>query len=306
MQEVRIPHGIYYPDSHDVSLSDIAATLLAHERLFPIVVETLEKLVPGMTIEGRKIVLDRLERSSLKEHFFVALFLVFQDDLEKEVPALFEVLTGQAIPDQYDTIVTVLFMIALYYGTTKLFGRIKKADGPPVPVSITGDYATYLNIAADQTGRTEQEVRTAVEKTVGTKRLALVQRAAIDLFRPAKRNGNGRILPRGLPPVSPQAVADFPDAVAELELDDDMVPMHLPRAKLMIRATDRDKSETGWAGRIETDDLKTKRLPLVLAPGLNPDELAEMHDPEVEALIESRVKDDGTTKPIRIHVYRVL
>lgn len=306
MHELRLPHELYYPDSHDVPLSDIAATLIAHERLLPIVADMLEALVPGLTVEDRKIVLDRIERSSLKEAFFVALFLAFQEDLETEVPALIETITGHTVSDRYDTLITVLFMVALYYGTTKLFRGGKKGDGGAAPVTINGDYTTYVGIAAEQTQTTPERVRGAIEKAVGKKRLATVQRAAIDLFRPAKRGGNGRILPRGLPPISAASVADFPDALALAELDDDVVPIHLPRARLSIRATDRDKTDKGWAAKVETDNLKTRRLPLRLAPGVDPNVLAEMHEPEVEAMLESRVNDDGSTKPLRIHVFKVL
>lgn len=305
MHEVRLPHAIYYPDSHDVSLSDVAATLLAHERLLPVVTETLEILVPGLTVESRQIILDRIQKSSLTEAFFIALFVAFQEDLETEVPALIESITGLTVSDRYDTLVTVLFMVALYYGTTKLFRGGKRGGDTATPVTINGDYATYVGIAADQLQSTPSEVRAAVEKAVGRKRLASVQRAAIDLFRPAKRGGNGRILPRGLPPISAQSVADFPDALALADLEDDVVPVHLPRARLSIRATDRDKSDKGWAAKVETEDLKTRRLPLRLAPGIDPDALAEMNEPEVEAILESRVRDDGSTKPLRIHVMRV-
>ena len=307
MQELRFQHGIYYPDNHDVPLSDIAATLLAHERLLPVVADALENLVPGLTIDGRKILLERIERSSLNEAFFVALFVAYQKDLERQVPALIETATGIHVSDQYDSIVTVLFLIALYYGAQAIFGRGKKSSkSDPVPVSITGDYATYVNIAAEQLATDPASVKAAFDKAVGKKRIASVQRAAVDLFRPAKRGGNGRILPRNVPPISAQTVADFPDAIALAELDDDIVPVHLPRATLHIRATDRDKTDKGWAGRIECEDVRTKRLPIRLAPGIDPDRLAGLHEPEVEAFLESRFKEDGTTKPVRIHVFRVL
>lgn len=307
MQELRFQHGIYYPDNHDVPLSDIAATLLAHERLLPVVADALENLVPGLTIDGRKILLERIERSSLNEAFFVALFVAYQKDLERQVPALIETATGIHVSDQYDSIVTVLFLIALYYGAQAIFGRSKKSSkADAVPVSITGDYATYINIAAEQLATDPASVKAAFDKAVGKKRIASVQRAAVDLFRPAKRGGNGRILPRNAPPISAQTVSDFPDAIALAELDDDIVPVHMPRATLHIRATDRDKTDKGWAGRIECDDVRTKRLPIRLAPGIDPDRLAGLHEPEVEAFLESRFKDDGTTKPVRIHVFRVL
>lgn len=306
MQELRFEHGFYYPDNHDVPLSDIAATLIAHEKLLPIIADAFENLVPGLSIDDRKIILEHIQRSSLKEHFFVALFLVFQKDLEKEVPALFETVTGVHVSDRYDTIVTVLFLVALYYGASAIFRKGKRAEQAAAPASIQADQDQYIGIAAEQLGTTPEKVRAAFDKAIGRQKLATVQRAAVDLFRPAKRGGNGRIVPRGLPEISKATVADFPTEVALAEMDDDAVPLHLPRARLDIRATDRDKGDKGWAGKVETDDMKTKRLPIRLAPGVDRNMLAGLYMPEVEAVLESRIKEDGGTTPIRIHVYRVL
>lgn len=304
MPTISLPHELYYPDSHEVSLSDIAATLIAHERLLPMAIEALERLTPGLAIDDRKIVLEKIERSSLREAFFVALVMTYQSDLETEVPKMFESLTGITISDRYDTILTVLFMIVLYEGATALFGRGRKDHAQQAPISITGDYATYVNLAADRLDREPAAIAQAVSKAIGH-RMSTVQRAAVDIFRPAKRNGNGRIQPRGVPEVSAEAINDFPTALALAELEDDIVPVHLPRCVLHIRATDRDKTDRGWAAWADADGVKTKRLPLRLAPGVDPDRLAEMHEPEVEAFLESKFKEDGTTKPVRIHVFRV-
>jgi hypothetical protein len=306
MQELRFPHGLYYPDNHDIPLSDIAATLLAHERLLPIVADAFENLVPGLSIDDRKIVLDRIERSSLKEAFFVGLFIAFQDDLEQEVPAIFEAVTGIHVSDRYDTTLTVLFMIAMYYGASAIFRKGKKGEASAVPASLAADEAGFIDRAATLLSTTPARVREAFDRAIGKRRLATVQRSAVDLFRPAKRGGNGRIVPLGLPEISSDSVADFPAAIALADLEDDVVPVHLPNARLHIRATDRDKTDKGWAGWIETDDLKTRRLPVRLAPGVDPEALAEMHEPSVEAFLESRFKDDGATKPLRIHVVRIL
>lgn len=301
--QLNFPHGIYYPDNHDIPLGDIAATLVAHDKLLPIVVDAFEILVPGLSVSDRKIILEKIERSSLNEVFFVALFATFQEELETEVPAFIETATGLTISDQYDTIVTVLFLVAMYYGAKAIFNRGSKAkSASPTPVSINGDYNTYVHIAAEKLNASPDEVKDAFERAVGKKRLGVVQRAAVDLFRPAKRGGNGRIAPRNLPEISAKTVSDFPSEVALAELDDDIVPIVLSGARLSIRATDRDKSDKGWAGIAQTGDLKTRRLPIVLAPGIDPNELATLDHVIFNGFIESRLNDDGATKPLRIHV----
>lgn len=305
--QLTFPHGIYYPDNHDIPLSDIAATLVAHDKLLPVIADAFEILVPGLTVSDRKIILEKIERSSLNEAFFVALFVTFQKELEQEVPEFIETVTRLSVSDRYDTIVTVLFLVGMYYGAKAIFNRGSKSKaGTPTPVSINGDYNTYVNIAADQLNTSPDAVKDAFERAVGKKRLGVVQRAAVDLFRPAKRGSNGRIVPRNLPVISADTVADFPSEIALAEIDDDIVPIALLDARLSIRATDRDKTDKGWAGKAEAGDLKTRRLPIVLAPGIDPNKLAALDHVRFDGFIESRLNDDGGTKPLRIHVTNIL
>lgn len=305
MGETVFNHGFYYPDNHDIPLSDIAATLIAHERLLPVVSHILEKSLQGLTVQKISINLDDIKRSSLSETFFVAIFVVFQDELGEEVPAIIERITGYNIDDRYDTIITVLFLIALYAGTTKLLGKLKKEGAAPPP-SIHGDYNTYINIAARDLNVSRERIQAAVESALGPKRLPSVMRAAIDLFRPAKRGGNGRIIPLGLPEISQQSVSEFPSDVALAEMEDDTVPLAFPDATLRIRAIDRDKSDRGWAGILEAEGVKTKRLPVKLYPTIDREALAALRVAQVEAILESSITEDGETKPKRIHILKVI
>jgi hypothetical protein len=307
MREIRLHHGLEYPDNHGITLSDVAATLLAHERLLPIVAELMESLTPGLAVENISIELDRLQSGSLSEAFFVAIFLAFQKDLETEVPEWVSSITGIEVSDRYDTIVTVLFIVALYAGVRLLLDRTKKQESTGIPgVHFEGDYNTYVNIAADQLGVTPGAVKRAVDRAIGKARIPTVARAAIDLFRPAKRGEDGRIIPRGLPEISRESVREFPSQLAFMEMDRDTMPFPIPVGTLRIRATDRDKFDKGWAGKIEFQGSITKRLPLVLAPQVDPDQLAAMDSATVEAILENRMTDDGRTKPLRIHVMRIL
>lgn len=308
MAELVLHHGIDYPDNEGISLSDIAATLLAHERLLPVVTDILQELVPGISVESATIKLNKLQSGSLSEAFFVALFIAFQEDLENHVPDIIGQVTGSQIADKYDTIVTVLFIVAIYAGFKLITNKTSRSKSSPVSdaVRIEGDYATYINITADTLNLSPDTVRRSVDKAIGRKRAEMVARAAIDFFRPAKRGGDGRIVPRGLPPISKESVAEFPSDLAFADLEKDTFPIPIPRGTLRIRATDRDKSDKGWGGKIEFNGSVTKRLPLVLAPGVDSNKLASVDTATVEAVLENKVGDDGRTKPYRIHVMRIL
>lgn len=306
MPLIQFPHGIDYPDNDQIPLPDIAATLIAHERFLPVVVQLFEELLPGITVEDSSIYVDQLSAGSLHEHFFVAMLIVFQKDFEKEVPAILEHLTGQHIPDSYDTVVTVLFIVALYAVTSLILKRskAKKADAPSSQIHI--DYLAYVNIAAEQLGVTSEKVEAAVSKAIGGRRGPSLARAAVDIFRPAKKGRAGRIQPRNTREISKEAVEEFPNALMMAELDKDTIPIPVPNARLKIRATDRDKADKGWAGKLVSDDVSTKRLPVVLSPTIDQDALAAREEATVDAVLESKFTEDGKTKPYRIHVMQVL
>lgn len=216
-------------------------------------------------------------------------------------------LPGKPIPNSYDAVVTVLFVALLYTGARFIIekakgGRTSQAGSP----HIEGDYNTYINLVAKTLNVSEPGVTEAIRKAVGKTRQPILARAAIDIFRPAKRGGDGRIHPLNAPPISRDTVAEFPTDLVLAELERDTVPIPIPDARVRIRATDRDKSDKGWAGIILNGDFTSKRLPLVLSPEVDPNELAKCDEVDVEAVLESKLLEDGRTKPYRIHIMRIL
>ena len=303
MPEVIFPHGIDYPDNKPITLSDIAATLIAHERLLPAVGEVLEAAIPGLIVENISISLDEINTGSLREAFFVAMLLVYQSDLDRETPQLFQAITGHTLDPSYKTIATVLFMTVLYTATSILLERIKKRPAAH-DEALERELAAYQVLAADRLGVSPDVIKHAAERAV-EKRAPTAIRAAIDLFRPAKRGGNGRIVPLGLPELSQAAIAAFPDAVALADMDANTVPIPVSEGRLVIRAMDRDRSDRGWHGKLVYGGTETRRLPIKLAFGIDPDVLGSNPEATVEALLEGQPQKDGDLKPIRIHVLRL-
>lgn len=307
MAEAVFQHRLEYPDNHGITLSEIAATLVAQEKLIPIAIEILEKIYPGLHVQNVKINFDYARYGSLQENLFVAILIVYQKDLDKAVPELIEKLTGLHVPDDYKTLVSVLTVILLYFGVKTLTEKLtnKKQDKKLEPPTISGDYNTYINLASGTLNVSPEQVDQAVNATVTPKRRGVVARSAIDLFRPAKRGAPGRIVVPGLPEISKETVADFPDAAALADLEDDTEVEPYANATLEIRATDMDKADTGWAGRLSAGGMSTKRLTVKLSPTVDREALAKRRVSKVEALLESRRVDDAL-KPLRIHVIRVL
>ncbi len=307
MAEAIFQHTIEYPDNHGITLSEIAATLLAQEKLIPIAVETLERIYPGLIVEQVKIKFDYAQHGSLKENLFVAILVIYQKQLDQGVPDLIEHLTGVQVPEQYRSLVSVLTVIFLYFGAKAAYEKVlgKAKDEKSSLPTISGDYNTYINIAARSLNVPPEQIERAVADT-SEKRKGTIIRSAVDMFRPAKRGGAGRIMVPGLPEISREAVQEFPDGALAHDMADDIEFEPFASATLEIRAMDKDKSETGWSGKLHSGPMSTKRMKLKIGPTVDRETLWKNATVKVEALVESHRTDDDTLTPRCIHVIRVL
>lgn len=309
MADAVFRHIVEYPDNHDIPLSDIAATLIAQERLIPLAAEMLEQIYPGLKVQKTKINLEFARHGSLTESLFVAIFTVYQKDLDRDVPDFIEHVVGGKIPDEYRTIVTVLVLLLVYYGAKAVGKKIfrsnegKAAVEPPSATVI--NYGTMLNFASGQTGADRRVIEDALEHVAGTKQKGSVARAAIDMMRPAKRGHPGRIVSPGVPDIPPEVVAEFPDT-ALVELDEGTEVETFNNAILEVRATDRDKDSRGWAGKLHSGSMSTKRLKIQLSPAIDREALGTKLQARVDALVESKRLGDDTLKPVRIHVTKLI
>lgn len=308
MSEMTFRHSIAYPNAAHPTLTDIANTFIAHEKLVVLLAELLERFLDGVEIKSIKIELERAEVGSIYEHFLVALFLVFQKDLEKDVPDVIEALTGHRVDGRFDTLVTVLLFVLLFWGARYLGSRVMRKSAPEaptaVPPAIQGDYNTYVHIAADQLNISPEQLERAVEKVAQGNKRQTLGRAAADLFRPAKRGSDGRIVAEGIPEVSPAAIAEFPNeaALADLGRDTEIEPYQ--NVVVEIRATDREKRAQGWAGILEVEGLE-RRVPIILFPTIDMTALAQCRRARVDAMVETKSIGEDERVPVRIHLIAV-
>jgi|1186.fasta_scaffold351098_1 hypothetical protein len=169
MPETLFHHQLDYPDNDGITLSDIAATLLAHERLIPLAAEVLERSIPGLTVENIRINLDFVRSGSLSEALFVAILIVYQKHLDVGMPNVFEKMTGVPIHDDNKPLLSVLIIILLYYGAKSLFERRGKTLRG-APRQIERELDRYMEIAADTLGIAQEKVERAIAETVTSKR----------------------------------------------------------------------------------------------------------------------------------------
>lgn len=298
---VYFRHGIDYPDAEDLTLTEIAETLIAHEVAIPASITVIEKLLPGIRVEKTTITLTELRIGSLAEAFFVGILVVYQKELGEEVPEIVENLLGVQLSDEYDTLVTVVFMGILFYSMKALYAGIKHLA---TPQPIEKQYRRYVDHLSKTLGIPAEQIDAAMADVVqGARKPRLVQ-AAARLFRPAKKGRDGRMVPLNLDPLPHEVVEAVPALAVIAEMKDDAsVPDPHPNTILEIRATDLDRG-TGWAGRLHVPGGVTKRLPLSLYPTVDRQRLSETRRARVDAVLECRL-DGHEMTPKRIHVLGV-
>ena len=117
MAEVRLPLSITYETDGTTPVTDIIEALTATNLLAGDAVALLPSLIDGLVVTKSSLNVRILSQESpLRELFFVSLFFAFQEDLESEVPPMFEDLFGVTVSDKFDTIVTVAFLAVVFYG----------------------------------------------------------------------------------------------------------------------------------------------------------------------------------------------
>jgi len=250
MTEIRLPLSITYQTEGVTPVADVITALQAADALVKDAVSLLPSLYDGIKIEESSLNVRTLSQESpLREYFLLALVVAFQDDLVEEVPPVIEDLFNITINDRYDTIVTVLFMIVVFYGAGLAVDLVKKAVSDSLPRE---KYEELLGILAQETHRPIAELRQIVhakfEKPSATKRLV---GQAKQLFLPSQKAKNAAVLfDRDLIPT--ETVRDIPYAGdSDDKQDFDRYEPH-EAIELEMHAQDKDKSATGWAAVAES------------------------------------------------------
>jgi hypothetical protein len=71
-----------------------------------------------------------------------------------------------------------------------------------------------------------------------------------------------------------------------------------------VRATDRDRSERGWAARLPEVDGVRRRLPMQLYPGILPETVADRERFRGDVALELQRTESGDLIPKVIHLMR--
>ncbi|WP_428027619.1 hypothetical protein [Altererythrobacter sp.] len=261
--------AVRYLTEDPVPIRDIIASLQGADTAIREAGRLLPLLVDGVKVEKVEIkVREVAQESPLRELFVIGLFVAFQEQLEEEVPQLITDATGVVIPDRFDTVVTVLTLIVVFYGAGALkdlvFGR--GGDGA-AKAQLDGLIAEI----APQIGKTENQIRDVLDERYSERTLwRRLANGTSRFFAPSKQQKSAPIEVNGRV-IDHQTVQDVP---AEYLVDDasEENPSRFFRdAKIELRAEDKDHTGRGWAAivrAVSEDRIRMKLMEEVSAADL--------------------------------------
>lgn len=301
MAEINLPLSISYQTEGSTSVGDVIEALKATDTIVKETVSLLPSFVDGLNIEQSTLNVQKLtQQSPLREVFLVTLVVTYQDDLQKEVPQLLEDILKVQVTDKYDSLVTVIFMIIIFYGANFAIEALKRAITDSKPKRV---FKSMLTLLAKETGKSEADILAILEAKFSQPNAAkrLVQNAK-KFFLPSQKDKNAPIhIDRDL--IDSETVREIPYAGAqENNSDFDRYTPH-EGVELELHAMDRDKSKTGWAAVVR--EVTDKRLKMKIVEPLSIKDFWGRDNVKADVVVVSKLTAAGYV-PAEVQVRAIL
>lgn len=240
-----MPLSITYETKGTTPLPVVIIALQATDALSRDAVSLLPSLIPGLEIQASSANVRVLtQESPLREYFLLTLIIAFQDDLRTEVPPVLEELFNVSINDDYDSLVTVAFMVVLFYGVNFAKDAALRivSDGKTRLI-----YRQLLREVSQQTNRSEEEIEKILEsrfaKPTAIRKLVA---AASNFFLPSHRESSVPVVV-DRHKIDSDAIREVPfgDVSDKSESFERFQPFK--EVTLELHAKDKDKKNAGWA-----------------------------------------------------------
>lgn len=267
--KIEIPFSIEYKTAQAVPIPEIIDSLRSLQIVLEDAGRNLENFVPGLTVQKLDIRVQEITHGSLKELLFVGLFYAIQEDLDKNMPQIFEDLTGIAVAEKYETLLVVLSLTAIVYGADYV-QKLLLNTTQDTPIRVFKK--SLIRDLARETGKSKKDVEQILDKRYGAKsKLKQLGHTAVRFFQPSKSQGDAAIAVGKKIIIPSKTVRDAPaDYLYESTEKLEKSNRH-DRVKLEIHAQDKDRDASGWAAI--PIGLHDKRLKLKLLDAARPEQL---------------------------------
>ena len=266
--EIQVPFKVEYQTTEPVPIPDIINSLLALQRILEEAGKNLENFIPGLVVEKIDVRVQQISHGSLKEILVVGLFALFQDELREGLPALIEAHTGYAVPEDAETLLVILALVAIVYGADfvqkLILGKVQDTPIRIFKKSLIADLAKH-------SGKSEEEIKKLLDRRYGTKtRIKQLGDSAVKFFMPSKKQANAPILVNETE-IDSKTVADAPMDYAYEAATKTEKSRHHNGVTLEMHAQDKDRDAVGWAAI--PVGLCNKRLRMKLMDAASPEQL---------------------------------
>ena len=296
--EISLPHEIEIATTESLTVADVVRSLQAQEVLIRNSVALLSSLQPQAEIKLEGIKLRFVSHDSpLREIFAATLFVAYQEDIERVVPDMIEMISGRDIPDDIETVVTVGVLLVLIYGLSAVADRIKRPSK-----AIENEARHITNVAGDLY---QVSPDTLADKLTSLQETPLGKagvRAAGELVQVAKNGQATAIRGKGVGEIGEEAIKEAAsEAQIEAATESEKVVSFVNTA-VDIRQLNRDSPKTGWWAFVPA--VQEGRIRVEIYPDIDMDEVTRRltFNADIDAIYE--LKDEGWSL-LRCHLKRV-
>jgi hypothetical protein len=250
---IETTYSVKYTTKDPVPISQIVSSLISLEKLIRRTSPFIEKKYAGIEIYDFEVFVQSIESGSLSQNMFVRLACGGKENAE-QVEQLLEGLVKNGSP--------VGILIALGVGVSVGYGLASLNSKATHTVDFANN--TIINLGAEME-LDAGGVRTILDGITDKKKLA---REAVDFVRPAKNDPDATIESGPAPEATiPAAVISEAPEVYEPPTPQEREVMYSD-TPIVVYASDRDKSESGWGGIVP--GVVDQRKPFVLADSVDP------------------------------------
>lgn len=301
--EASLNHFVRYDLEGHSSVSAVAESLLANEKLIKEAVLLIEALVPGLVIEQTTVSVRRIgQESPLTQAFVAAMVVAFQPKLERDVPKIITDLTGVTVPEQYHTVLSLLVMIIAVYGISKAIDLLFPSRGKK---ALDRDYHNLILVAGGLIQTPPAQLDTAVRARYGAKKTSQVTSLVRGFFAPTAGKEKAQIIAPNGSVISSSALLEIPQlAIPQTVEDAEKTDTQFENNKrIVIHAMDRDRGKIGWAAHIPS--LFEDRIPMKLDKTIKPETLFTKRQIIGDVLIVYRLDEEENRMPSEMHLLRI-
>lgn len=256
--ELSTNYAIRYTNKNHVPIADVIESLKCLEKLLLRTPIFVEKAFPGLEVVEVEVYLQTLEAGSLFENFIIKYFFKGQENFDKAKEVVEKIIEDST---------ALKILIGAAIGGMVVHGVMSALGGSTPTTHLEAYNNTIINVGAE-TKLTGKDFEVILNSINDKKQLA---QQAIGAIKPAKSDPNAEIEIEGMPALtmSKELVAEVPEEYnPPLPLEKTESYANVP---VLIYASDRDKSESSWAGSVP--QIVDRRIKFALAAGVNPAEL---------------------------------